>query len=440
MTSIGRVGRGTLELRCIGRSDFNGDRLTLVGAIGHPDAAGREVNATELAEILAERQRINGYVNNQDEPIVPVIWDADATINGFYRVLGTRVTMEGPSLKSGIFPVTFELERVAGYTSPQFECTISGATITNPHGNNGEAWQAFPASVTEQNWSGGGGDSLYARESEDGVILFQTSQGFVEGVLSYYLTPENFYVGACRIHSGSPLELVVGRQIVRAPYDWRISNGLVRVSPATGVFRGGIDFQWWDPDTDNWSTVKHFRLAGSFPSNDAGTARAGYLLQVSNATIMRNSPEMCVIRMQCLSDFAQAGTIDPQYLALGWGRILVDVTVRQGDRCAELNLTSDRPDFWQIGIDTAEPATALTGGIRATNTDAEGNRWVMGTSAAKTDDLVNGKMTRTGSATSFFCWVGLEVGGAGAVGSAQAQRLLNQHFMGQVPYLTVAAR
>lgn len=426
---VGRLGRDDIVIDCVKTWNLSGDTATIAGTLHANDDEGITVQ-----EALDLRANLVAYKNNGDEPVIPILWSSDPGRNGYYRVLDATVDLGPSALDRGVFPFTLQVQRIRGSASARIESVLAGATITNPHGNNGESWMAFPAQVSEQLFRTDC-DSLYARASADGTILFQTCVGHFNGELQYSLDPDDFYVGACKIETGATLALRVGDQVADEPYYWRLSNGLVRITPEAG---GRIGLSWWDGGA--WTPVKTFKLSGSTPVTSASPFRAGEIVDFTHMRVLRNSPETVIIRLSCLSQFAAPGTIAAEYLPLTWGPLDLDLSLRLGDRAVRGFLSSERSDFWTVAIASAEAATALTGGIRATAADATGNRWVIATSAAKSNDLANGSMTATSSDDEFYFALGAEIDGASAVGSAQAQRIINQAFSGQSEYRLVVAR
>lgn len=77
---------------------------------------------------------------------------------------------------------------------------------------------------------------------------------------------------------------------------------------------------------------------------------------------------------------------------------------------------------WYIEPSPTEAGTALTGGFRATATDAAGNRYVVGGLAAQTNTLANGRLKLTTAAQEFQFVIGSEVGADGS-----GQSVLNQY-------------
>jgi len=91
----------------------------------------------------------------------------------------------------------------------------------------------------------------------------------------------------------------------------------------------------------------------------------------------------------------------------------LDISLRRGCRWAAFALSSNYTSSWQVETTPAEAGTALTGGFRATATDASGNRYVVGGLAAQTNSLANGRLKLTTAAQEFQFVIGSEVGADG---------------------------
>ncbi len=51
--------------------------------------------AATVAALQPLRQQMLGLVENRDEEVVPVVWSADDSFDGFYRVVGLRPDSQG---------------------------------------------------------------------------------------------------------------------------------------------------------------------------------------------------------------------------------------------------------------------------------------------------------------------------------------------------------
>lgn len=434
-TTIGRVGRGNITMDGISSWKMSGRRVTLEGVL-HANNATNSIMPGDaaLAEVLAERQRLMGYVGNFDEPVVPITWDCDSTVEGFYRILGAEVGFNNNSLRTGIFPFTVEAEQVVGYAAPQFEAIITGTSLANVHGITGVSWFTFPQAVTEQFFRnpilGQGCRVNELRTTATGVLNFTDCNELYVGSLLYYLRPADFYIGTCSFKQGDPLELTVGTQILDTPYDWEMSNSLLRVRPSPT--QGRLLIAWYDGT--QWETEKQFTIVGDEPPNPVMLPlRAGEAKQFNTVSILRNSPEMCVIRLSL--GFPDYG--------IEASRTFMDLSLRRGDRSLRVIL-QNQPDYfpnkWEIRRSEAEAATLITGAIRATSNDAGGNRYLIMTPGTFTTDLTQGQVsTPSGTALGHF-GISMEIGGSSAVDTATAPELVNQFFGSQVERLVVASR
>lgn len=388
--------------------DADGDQVNLAGFL-HAPAVG---------DALALRQQILGYAENIDEEVIPITWAADSTISGYYRVRKAAVAMKGASLAHGLFEWQMQLERVQGYASPLFESVLLGAALENAHSYSGATpWHAVPAAVTEVTKTGV--SAAYTRDSADGDVRVHLLSGY-EQTPRFYLAPEDYYIGAATLElgSGSLFRTIVGLQAENLPTAWRLSNGLVRVTPSATA--GAIDISHFDGT--NWDTAKTFKVR----------VNSSHIVnEFTNITVLRNSAEEVVIRL--------AGATDG---GLAVGPVSIDLALRRGDRLVRGFIQSDVAYAWKVVRATNEASTAITGGIRATSNDANGNRFVIFTSKAfsTTGSLTEGGLYSSSAVRAFDFAIGSEVGGNTAVTPDNAAALANQYFAGQSEQMLVVAR
>lgn len=386
--TIGRVG-GDVTFDGMQGWDQSGDRVSVRGFL----------KATTTDDLRVLRQQLSGYVNNPDEPVVPVTWSYDPTVDGFYRVTGVDVSAAPVSAKSFLFPFTASLERVAGYAAPLIEPRLSGALRVNSHAivvGSVLPIVGFPSSATDV-WtgtSGGAPAGFTTRTSADGAMRVFTNGNWDS--LGFAVEPADFYVGAATIEVGDTLRTVVGDQITNEPTAWRLSNGLVRVTP--GSTAGRLDISHYDGSA--WDTAKSIRIFGN--------TTAGNVDSFTSVRVMKNAPEGCVIRLGCTVAYG-----------FDWGYTYVDLRLRRGDRNVEGCLVSKAQSDWGVALSTAEACTAQTGGIRATANDASSNRIVLAQPDAITSDLVNGSIRQTAASYNEYPFmVSSEIGGSGVGGTS----------------------
>lgn len=411
---IGRVGIQVSVSRVDGWVT-EGDRLNLSGYL-HSDS---------VSEVDVLRQQLNGYVDNGDEEVVPVTWTTDSKVNGFYRVRRVQISTNPNLHFSNRFLFTVDLERVAGYAGPLMETVITGAVRTNSHSitnANAVGVVAVPDDVLEfHDSSDPAAASVFTRTSVDGDVRCVKSATYSR--YQYFaLAPADWYIGACSIELGSPYRTVVGQQIPSELDTWRLSNGLVRVRPHAS----GFGVSCFNGST--WDSEKVFR------GTVAGSSLGGIAL-ATGLRVLRNSPEECIIRLPVsIPSAILTGA------SVGSMRADIDIAVRRGERTVRLFLAATKSTTWGVECVTAEAATALTGGIRATSDDANGNRFVLSSPQAVTNDLTQGGFALTAGATTFSYAAGLELNGSSAATNDAAQALVYQYMAAHSERVVVGAR
>lgn len=190
--------------------------------------------------------------------------------------------------------------------------------------------------------------------------------------------------------------------------DWELSNALVRVRPILSggtleisAFTGGA----WR--TKNWWV-------------DVGGTQ---IARFEAATIIRNDPEMCVLRLT-----EHRMTV---------GRAVLDLTLRRGSRTVEGYLQRGDSGTLSVYLATAETMTDNTSYVVKTTNDADGNRAIAG-SARNFDAHANGGLTKT-SATWLDFYIGVVAGGGSAVSGDQAAHLRDQ-YVGALPEAVMAVK
>lgn len=167
------------------------------------------------------------------ELFVPVTWDQDASVDGFYQVRSASVDTEEVSDKGYVaFEIT--LRRWGTDADLVFRSTLVSAVRANDHGvtlAEAEPVHAPPA-----------GHSAYSsvvgsvsRTSEDGAITVYRDVSALRPTWS--ASPAEFLDGACRVKVGGYTR--AGLSVPNSPADWELSNGLVRVRPGRSWGRSG---------------------------------------------------------------------------------------------------------------------------------------------------------------------------------------------------------
>ena len=122
-------------------------------------------------------------------------------------------------------------------------------------------------------------------------------------------------------------------------------------------------------------------------------------------TVKRNSPEAVTVRL----GLDQENGATP-------AAVTIDLTLRRGALWVEgvMSRTAEAVVYLanQMGIyrNSAEAATAHTGGVHATSADAQGGKYLLNTALSKTNDLTQGGFYVSSAVNDFDFQIGYEPG------------------------------
>jgi hypothetical protein len=430
-----RVGRAGFDvpLNNIVTWEAGQRQLRVTGKIGYT----RQIRAVEDA--VTGRQQILALAGDLDEQVVPVRYSANAAMDGYYRVLSSSVPLDATNeapLTNGVWPFELTLEQVPGSVTPIVESTCLGVVRANDHSlTAGIAWHTWPGNAFEGWTDNGNINGTWSRIAEDGVVTIAANSA--SGSLTYrprcWLAAADYYQGAATLQTTgagdtdtSLRRTVIGRQSPITPTRWRLHNGLIAVTPSATA--GQIDVRVFDGTI--WETAKTYSFNAT-----AGGAINGF----QSVTPLWVGPDRVAIRLGTTIGFGRY-----------WGRLWIDLSVSRGDRWVRGILTTDRSDNWGVWSETSpKAATAITGGIRGTSNDAGGNRYILASSRAQTNDLTNGRLVSTaligghsvGVVKAFDFGIGVELGGSTAVDFPEtAPNQVLQYMFAQHERQSVVAR
>lgn len=367
------------------------------------------INASSVDEMKARVQQLRGLMDNDDETVFPFTWSEDSSFDGFYTDFQVEVADYATMLTNGACPFSLTMRRVGGFTAPQFECIATTGVATNAHGlptSTPAGIVALPYTNLQEasiptSFAGGSSNSFLSgttRTTADGLVRYCAPTDQTPFRYMWATSPAYYYEGSARFEQsfGGTYYEMNGQQVRPVSSAWRISNGLMRVT----ISGTTISVAHYDGST--WDTAKLWTIGGVAPT-------APLLASVTSARVIRNTPEEVIVRVVPKMEATASSTV-------------VDISLRRGCRWAAFSLTSNYTTDWYINTSPNEAGTALTGGFRATATDAAGNRYVVGGLAAQTNTLANGRLKLTTAAQTFNFVIGSEVGADGS-----GQDLLNQY-------------
>ena len=404
--TVGRVGADvTLRVQSVERrAALRGEVVDIGGVIIGTSVAEAQRIRDELESLAAMRHTV-----------IPVTYTTDPTVDGYYQLLGVDVAasaQEAALFDGGYLPYRISLLKLGVEAEVMLQSVLTGTVRSNAHGVDSieaEPFLGLPPGYYDLETSVTN-PTILTRTSADGAVAVVRDVAYTDRPI-WGLDPAGWYKAAATIKVGGYTR--AGLACPNSPTDWELSNGLIRVTP------NGTNLRWDVATYDGaaWDAAKTWQL------ELAGSEITGAWTSV---TILRNDPEAAAIRLRRRT-------------------LTFDFLVRRGSRFVELTVTYNGTADMKVVRSTAEAATSVTPtgatsavAIRATNDDGDGNRYVLGTSLAHTEDLTNGGITWT-SVSTVDAFIGAEVGGsAAAAGDTAADLAL--HYLGYLAEQVVAVR
>jgi hypothetical protein len=407
--TIGRLTlRETFELNSNISAGTDTQTIVISGEESYPPLT--------LAQVKQRREDILGLQNR----LVPISFGTKSDHDGWYRITDVNTSVrdyQGNEVRAFSWGINAEFIGAEG--GVDLESRLTGIQRINDHGLTGEKWHApspssfayftgfsQPSGSVSRAISDGGSITAWrsvpaSANPRWSVSLANYQRGrarvIVDGVERTGTTP--FVSGAPSPSSGA----------------WVIENGLVSASMSPSA-SSTWNIAAWDGST--WDS-KGWAYSYATSTSPVNTFEA--------ASIIRNDYEAVTIRLV-------------ESINLPSGRGVVDLTLRRGSRFIEGYSQADRSNLAAVWLETAESSTspASSGYVRATNNDAQGNRFVCGSARSFSGLTAAGGLAKTAT-TKLDFFIGAEVAGSAAVTGDQAANLVAQYLtaMGEV---TLAAR
>lgn len=335
-------------------------------------------------------QRVDDVVALKGQ-LLPITFTQKSELTGFYLVIDTTATWtrwvpEGV----GIMPWSLKIRR-AGYAGDMdLEARLAGPqTRANDHAATGERWHA--PNINHVGYAAGSTlPSVVTRTGTDGaMVVYRT---LTVGVNPRWgTTAANALLGRVRFLDSLARERVATR-VDLAATGWEVHNGLVRIQ--VNAANGNLILSHWSGSA--WQAKEFTVFHSTGPAVAMGVP--------DYVTVLRNDLECVTVRLT---------------KSLAPGRITVDLTLRRGSRLTEVYVQHQFGTTLKLVRATAEATTAFTGYLRATAADANGHKFVVGSTRTFTADNVNGGLSKAATPT-LDAYVAIEPSGA-ATGDQAAQ-------------------
>lgn len=347
--TVGRVGLD-VDFDSVRTIGVTGDRLSL---------SGRLARSLTFAQAQALRQQVAGLVDNRDEPVVPLTFEDDGRLDGFYRVESAEVDAGPGGKRLRAWPWSMTLTRVQGFGAPQVESILLAPDVLdNDHSltaTDSNHWHGLPAAAQGYGESDAG---EFDRDSADGTIKIRDTSVLRNSTPDYQLFPGDWYAGAARINLDwdGTLFSAVGRQVdAREHFRTTLANGLFRWALSGDQDEFRFTVQRWTGS--GWSAPKEWRLEEKDP---LGTPKQ---YPATSVTVLRNAPEEVSVRYYMARDDR------PIFF-------VIDVTLKRGAPWVAMRIHPSHPGSGDVGMrirrTTDEAGTTITAGMKASAADSDG--------------------------------------------------------------------
>lgn len=404
MTTAVRFGRCELA-EPAAQVDLSGDVLSCSG----------EITAGSYAELAAKIAQLRGMVDNPDEDVFPVEFLDLPDLSGFYR--GFSVSVTAGQAAMSVFRAAYSLSatRVADFAQPTIEIQQVCVRRTNVHGIAPSAGDMFRRR-DQAGWrTQDSGQAGPIRFTDDGYELYRSAVGNGLARTASYQSEADSHYGGC-----SSVEVLVdgewvawsGRQVDNiAPSAIRLNNRTCRVSVSdTGVITHSI----YDPVADAWESAS-FTL-------EIFTISSAPLASWSAPAVILNSADAARLRFQARP------SSDADYNDNGAASVTLSLNTGEAHVSIDVVRTLSPTGSAILAASPAQAATTVTGGLRRTANDANGNRWVIATPVARTNDTPTGAMLASTSTWRHQFMIAQALGGSAATGFNTESALVNQYI------------
>ncbi|MGY6019599.1 hypothetical protein [Streptomyces spinosirectus] len=331
------------------------------------------------AQVIARHDGINSLIMGQ---VIPVTFTDKPERNGYYAPKSSNSTYTEYRTEAITADWKVSLDRIGSDAETDLQSRLTGAVRLNDFALAGERWHAPPIGHYGY-YTGTTNPTTMSRTGADGAITVY--RGVPANISPRWgCNPTSYLNGRVKLTSSS--QEVYGVDVPVAATGWALSNGLVNVTTSASA---SLDVQAYN-DGSYRSKLWNVSVAGSGAS----------ITSWDGATLLRNDPEMCILRL--------TKSLNP-------GRATLDLTLRRGSRIVEGYLQTGTSNTLAAYLATSEVNTsfAASGYVTATNDDAGGVKFAVGSARAFTAHASGGVVKA--AATSLDFWIGVVATGAGGV-------------------------
>lgn len=327
----------------------------------------------------------------QDQP-VPITYSLDSNLDGFYLLSDVQFdSSEGSYINAGLYDFRLTALRLGSEADTELQSLLTHALITNDHGliaSEVTFWHGYPPAGNAYDDDGATATILHTRTSEDGEVnvVLDIASAVGQTAPTWSVAPASYYQGAAYVETSGYLRS--GTSIpANVPVNWELGNGILRVRPQTfqSTSNGRLNVALWDGAA--YTTSFDFKIVRG----------ANVIPGWNYMTIVKNTPEVCVVRL--VRD-ADEGTPSTHIHDL-------TLTLRRGSMMVYCYYTyTGAANTYTVERNTTDAGTAVTpsGASSAVGIqDSAGTeRYVIATAEDHTADTTNGGLDFTSRTTIPF--------------------------------------
>jgi hypothetical protein len=321
------------------------------------------------AQVIARHDGINSLIPGQ---VINVTFTDKPERSGYYAVKSSGATYTEYLNEAVTSSWKVSLDRIGSDAETDLQSRLAGAVRLNDFALAGERWHAPPIGHYGY-YTGATNPTTMTRTGADGTITVY--RGVPANTSPRWgCLPTAYLAGRVRATTTGGQE-VYGVDVPLAATGWSLTNGLINV---TGGGAATLDVQTYSGGAYR-SKLWNVSVAGS----------ASSITTWDGATLLRNDPEMIVLRLT---------------KGLNPGRATLDLTLRRGSRTVEGYLQVGTANTLCAYRATAEAATNNTSYLVATSDDADGNAYACGSARTFTAHANGGIVKAATTALDF--WIG----------------------------------
>lgn len=328
----------------------------------------------------------------------PVVFTEKPHFNGFYHINDISGDIEQWDTLA-IFNWSATLDQIGTKSTADIESRLSGGARSNAFSSTGSRFHAPP--IEHKVYSAGSTSPLKVqRSTPEGTIDVYRNLPFNVHPL-WGIDPKWYHLARVRFIDSNGIERA-GNTFETSAIDWELSNGLVRIVADNS---SSLKISAYD-NGSGWAEKGWRFIAGTAPEID--------LSPFQYCTVIHNTYESVIVRL----------TTD-----LSPGRSTVDLVLKRGSRFVEVYIQHQFGATLKIVRDPIEAATAPAGEgyINATASDAEGNKYIIGSAQAFDADTANGGISKDATST-FDAFIGVAIDGDSAVVGDTFDDLYDQYI------------